>query len=191
MTLADCLKLKKATIAAEWLDRTLKTYPSDSVNFFSKQKDQFANPVGHTHAEGTQAIVDVLVEKKDINDTQPHLLNIIKIRSIQEMSASAAISFVFLLKDVVREVLKSELKDSSFATELQAFDKRVDETALIAFDAYTSCRERLYKIRVDEVQRRVSHHLKRTGFFESDPGAAPDPHPGNTACRDKQRGGGR
>ncbi len=191
MTLADCLKLKKATIAAEWLDRTLRTYPTDSVNFFSKQKDQFANPVGHTHTEGTQGIVDILVENKDIGEIRPHLLEIIKIRSIQDMPASAAISFVFFLKDVVRELLKKELKDPSFATGLQAFDKRVDEVALMAFDAYASCREKLHAIRVDEVKRRVSHHLKRTGFFESDLGVQPDPSPGNTACRDQQRGGGR
>ncbi|MCP4677982.1 MAG: hypothetical protein GY854_21195 [Deltaproteobacteria bacterium] len=191
MTLADCLKVQRTTIAAEWLDRTLRTYPTDSVNFFSKQKDQFANPVGYTHTEGTRFIVDILVENKDVSETQPHLLEIIKIRSVQDMSASEAISFVFFLKDVVREVLKNELVDPSFATELQAFDKRVDVVALIAFDAYTSCRERLHAIRVDEVKRRVSHHLKRTGFFESDPGDEPDPRPGNIVCRDQQRGGGR
>ena len=191
MTLASRLKQKKSTVAAEWLDRTLRTYPTDSVNFFSKQKDQFANPVGHAHAQGTQGIVDILVESKELGEAQPHLMEIIRIRAIQDMPASAAISFVFFLKDVVRTLLKSELKDPSFAIDLQAFDKRVDELALIAFDAYASCREKLYAIRVDEVKRNVSNHLKRTGFFESDPGIEPDPRPGNTVCRDQQRGGGR
>jgi hypothetical protein len=160
MTLKDLLHSKKAAIGKRWLEKTLETYAPDASAFFGKQKDPFANPVGQALRTGTQTMLDCLLGDMDAEKVCGCLNEIIKIRSIQDFSPAQAVSFVFSLRQVIREELEGEL-DSSRLSELDEFDKRIDQLALFAFDVYAKCRERLYDIRVDEVKRGVSGLIRR------------------------------
>jgi hypothetical protein len=177
MKLNDLLREKKESIAASWLERTLKTFPKDSFNFLSEQKDRFANPIGHALTIGTRGIVEVLSEGRDISEAQPHLAEIIKIRCIQETPASEAVSFILLLGEVVREATAKE-PEASIAAEMKELDDRIQEILLLAFDEYVSCREKIFKIRVDEVKINVLNHLRRTGFFANDEDREAEQQPG-------------
>ena len=48
MTVEKILFEKKDAIRDRWHQAVLDTYHPDTRRFFKKQKDQFANPVGHT-----------------------------------------------------------------------------------------------------------------------------------------------
>jgi hypothetical protein len=160
MTLKDLLHSKRATIAKRWLDKTLETYAPDAAAFFGKQKDPFANPVGQALRTGTRVMVDCLLDGIDAEKICGCLEEIVKIRSIQDFTPAQAVSFVFSLRQIVREELGQELGSDRLG-ELEEFDSRIDQLALFAFDIYAKCRERLYDIRVDEVKRSVSGLIRR------------------------------
>jgi hypothetical protein len=160
MTLKDLLHSSRATIQKRWLEKTLETYAPDASAFFEKQKDQFANPVGQALRAGTQTMLDCLLGEMDAEKICACLEEIVKIRSIQDFTPAQALSFVFSLKQVIREELPKEL-DAGQAAELVQLETRIDQLALFAFDVYVKCRERLYEIRVSEVKRSVSGLMRR------------------------------
>jgi hypothetical protein len=160
MTLRDLLHSRRAAIQKRWLEKTLETYAPDASAFFQRQKDQFANPVGQALRAGTQTMVDCLLDEMDAEKVCSALEEIVKIRSIQDFTPAQALSFVFSLKQVIREELKGEL-DAARLAELVQFEAQIDQLALFAFDVYVKCRERLYEIRVSEVKRSVSGLMRR------------------------------
>jgi hypothetical protein len=160
MTLKDLLHSSRAAILKRWLDKTLETYAPDASAFFDGQKDQFANPVGKALRTGTRVMLDCLLGEMDAEKICAGLEEIVKIRSIQDFTPAQAVSFIFSLRQIIREELGQEL-DSSRLTELAEFETRIDQLALFAFDIYVKCRERLYEIRVDEVKRSVSGLMRR------------------------------
>ncbi len=169
MTLNDLFVERRAAIAKRWLDLTLETYPPDTSAFLSRVKDQFANPVGQTLSNGVQAIWDGLLGEAGADELCAPLRDIIKIRSVQEFTPARAVSFVFLLKRAIREELGPELRDPERQTELWAFERRIDQVALYAFDIYTQCRDQVSQLRINEIKRRVSGLLRRTGWTLDDP----------------------
>ena len=69
------------------------------------------------------------------------------------------------IKKVVREELGSEILKEGLAEEWAAFESRIDDLALLCFDIYTACRQKISDIRVDEVRRRSSKLLKMAGLL--------------------------
>ena len=47
MSLIDLLTENKADIVEKWIDHVLNCYPADTARIFKRQRDRFANPVGH------------------------------------------------------------------------------------------------------------------------------------------------
>ena len=115
-----------------------------------------------------------MAEPLDPAELCRHLSGILRIRSVQEFAPSQAVSFVFLLKRVIREELAAKLHDPGLQAELAEFDHRVDQLALFAFDVFTKSREQLYEVRVNEVKRRVSGLLRRAGIGSDDLEPEPD-----------------
>lgn len=192
MALSGILQSERGAIAAAWMGRIVELFPADSQGFFSEQKNEFANPVGHALSQGTRGIVDALADGSADDAFGEHLYRIAKVLSIQEMPPSRALSFVPELKRVVRETLDRGSGAEVAADEIAALDARIDKVILMAFDAYMECRERIFQLRVEEVKRAVSNHLRRTGFYDDGPEAAADPQSGSDDCRTpQQRGGSR
>ena len=149
MSIETLLAPKKKAIVQKWIDQVLDSY--GAPDFFKKQKDRFANPIGSTVSDGLQNIFAILVEEKDLAEAAKPLEDIIKIRAVQEFAPSAAISFVYILKEIVREELAKEKNREEVLSLLSVLDPRTDKIALMAFDIYMDCRERLHQIRVNEV----------------------------------------
>jgi hypothetical protein len=42
---------------------------------------------------------------------------------------------------------------------------KIDEMALISFNIYMECREKLYQLRVDEIKNRTARLLQRADFI--------------------------
>ncbi len=150
--LADLLQRNSAAIKERWLERTLASYRQESAGFFLQTKDRFANPVGQTLATATEALVDCLIEGADAAEFCLHLEEIVKIRAVQDFTPSEAVSFVFLLKDSIREELQGDLSDPRLLAELVALEDRIDQMALFAFDIFVKWREKVYSLRVREIK---------------------------------------
>ncbi|MFH1726525.1 MAG: RsbRD N-terminal domain-containing protein [Elusimicrobiota bacterium] len=168
-SLADLLKERRDAIVAAWFDRVAATYAPETVRFLKREKDGFSNPVGGNILRGLRGVYDGLLSGADAGALRDALDRVIRIRSVQDFSASEAVAFVFLLKGVVREALARPMREPRIREEFQAFEARVDELGLAAFDVYMSCREKLHEIRTSEVKRRSSQLFERLGA----PGACP------------------
>jgi hypothetical protein len=149
MNLETLLAPKKKAIIQRWIDQVLDSY--GSPEFFKKQKDRFANPIGATISEGLQDLYSILLADRELGEAARPLENIIKIRAVQDFTPSQSVYFVYLFKNIVREELAKEKNREEILAALPALEARIDKVALMAFDFYMDCRERLHQIRVNEV----------------------------------------
>ena len=176
MRLEPFLAEHRETVIARWVDALLGTYPDDTVRFFKKQKDRFTNPVGHTLSTEITHIFDELLAGADPARIAPYLDNIVRIRAVQDYSPSQALSFIFALKDVIRNQAEKSGKDAPSPEELWEFSKLIDATALLAFDIFVQCREKLYDIKAKELRNMTFRLLQRANVIadterqDADPG---------------------
>ena len=169
MRLTDLLAENRKPILEKWFDLVVETYPGLS-SVFLKKKHQFGNPVGvNIHA----AIDDVFGEllSGDLGDETSAMLEpLVRIRAVQDFSPGQAVGVVFYVKYAVRDVLRGQLGDKGLLKELLDFETRVDRLALLAFDAYAKCREKVYEMRLEDHKRRFSGLLRRTKILDGIPG---------------------
>jgi hypothetical protein len=149
MNLETLLAPKKKAIIQKWIDLVLDSYGSPA--FFKKQKDRFANPIGATISEALQDLYAILLEERDLGEAARPLEDIIKIRAVQDFTPSQAVGFVYLFKRIARAELVKEKNRDEIGAGLAVLEARIDMVALMAFDFYMDCRERLHQIRVNEV----------------------------------------
>ncbi len=165
-------KNKKA-IARKWFERVMATYPPETGSFFSKEKDRFANPVAGSLSESLERVLDGLINGAGRKELAEALDAAIRVRAVQDFSASASVAFIFFLKDIIREQV-----DKSAATPelLEALDKTVEGLALIAFDKYMECREKIYSLRAYEVRNRTFKAFEKAGLVrDMEPTGQPAP----------------
>lgn len=163
ITLESLLSQKKSAIVKKWFDAILETYPAETAKFLRSQKNQFANPVGSTVSHEMENIFQELLQAQGIDPEKvsPFLDRIVRIRAIQDFSPSQAVAFVFFLKKVIREVLAFDIQKNQLSEELLALETRIDDLALISFDIYMKCREKLYELRANDVINGTYLLLKR------------------------------
>jgi hypothetical protein len=156
---------KKSSLLKRWFDLILETYPADTQRFLKKQKDPFANPVGATISRGIAALYEEILKGADLERVSPFLDAIIRVRAVQDFSPSQALNFVFLLKRVAREALGDRRHEPGISEELAGLESKIDEMALLSFDIFMRCRERIYEIRANEVRNRTIRLLKRANLI--------------------------
>ncbi len=164
--LEKILEQKKSVIAKKWFDLTAQTYAPDTAEFLKSNKNQFANPVGGTMLNGLKGLLDQLIRSMDPATITSHLDPIIRIRAIQNFTPSQATAFILSLKKILRENLTKELRDSHFAAELIAFESKIDQLCLMAFDIYMQCREKVYQISANETRNRTFKAFERAGLIK-------------------------
>lgn len=155
---------RKDRIIKEWFDTAVQTYAPDTAEFVKGQKDPFANPVGSTTIKALQFLLDQLLKDVNHQTSSDGLDSIIRIRAVQNFTPSQATAFIFSLKAVLRNSLKKELKDVQLINELLAFESKIDELCLLAFDIYMQCREKVYQIGANETRNRVFRAFERAGL---------------------------
>jgi len=164
LRLAPHLSAKSPAILKKWLDVLLSNYPQETVVFFKKEKDPFANPIVHQLNRGLTDILTVLMEDQGREAASAALDEVIRVLALQEMNPSQAMTFVFHLKHIIREELAPELRDPSLASEMLELESYIDGLALLGFDSYMQRREKLCDLKVSEVKSRVSGLLRRAGI---------------------------
>jgi len=155
-TLVERLRSCTESIVGRWLEAIWSTYPEEASVAFGREKDRFANPVGHRMREGAGGLFAALLDDGPADRVRSELKSIIEIRAVQALSASEAVGFVFGLKAAIRSELDPAVTDSRWSAEWLALEDRIDRMALVAFDVFVECREQVCELRVAEVKRRVS-----------------------------------
>ena len=174
MSFNDLLAQRKTAILKRWFALVIGTYPSDTAKFLKSQKDPFANPVGRTISRGLEALFDELLKGMDYETITSFLDPIIRIRAVQNFSPSQAIGFIFSLKNVIRESLSKEIAEEQIAKDLLLFELKIDELSLIAFNLYMQCREKIYKLKANEMKDRTFRAFERAGLVKEIPAVEPD-----------------
>ncbi len=154
--IGDLLKERIDTILERWEEAVLSSYPPDAAALFLKQQDPFANPIGATVRKGTRGVLESILGDLDSTALRSHLDEVIRVRAVQEMDPSQALSFLFSLKTIFRDLLPEADADPRLRRELTNLEGRVDEVVLAAFDVYAECREEVGRLRVNEVKRQVA-----------------------------------
>jgi hypothetical protein len=144
---------RKNAVVNRWFSRVLQTYPESATGFLSQEKDPFRNPVGHTLKTGLSTLFDGLVQPADVAALTPALDDIVRIRAVQDLTAGQAVSFPFLLKQILREEFAADT--SRYSGAFEALELKIDELALLAFDLYMKCRQQVFEIKANEIKRRT------------------------------------
>jgi hypothetical protein len=169
MSFRDILQQNKSAILERWFRLILDTYPPDASEFLKKQGDPFANPVGCSISSGIEELFDELINGGDSDKVAPILDQIIRIRAVQDFSPAQAVGFVFGLKKAIRQELADELGAAAVQRDLLELESRIDRMALLAFDIYMLCREKVYEIKANEAKNRTFALLERAGLVSEIP----------------------
>lgn len=165
MLLKQQILQQREAIIESWRHAVFGTYPSESTTFLAGRKNRFANPVGQTIHENVEELFDQLSEGIDPSKAAVALDAIVRIRAVQEFTAAEAVQFIFEIKNIVRKHVSlsgsEHGMDQAAVNDLRDFDKRVDSLALMGFDLFMRCREKLYEIRTNETRRRHEKLVER------------------------------
>jgi hypothetical protein len=155
---------RKSAILAAWLAEIVAGYPENASRFLLEEQDRFRNPVGDAVKKGLPQLLDQLLADADSGQMSPVLDDIIRIRAVQDFTAGQAVGFLFLLKKVVRQHLKQQPLSEAESFDMDLLHERIDAMALLAFDLFQKCRDRICEIKVNEMKRRC-YVLERTHPF--------------------------
>ncbi|MCF8045884.1 MAG: RsbRD N-terminal domain-containing protein [Desulfarculaceae bacterium] len=157
MTFEDQIKQNRKTLLKKWFRATVDTYPPETARVLGNSNNKFDNPVGVSTRESLEEVLDRL-EKDELDEMELEKIldPVIRIRAIQSFSASDAVGFIFMLKDIVEETT-GEPADRSFL-------RKVDRIALAGFNRFMKCREDIYLLKATEAKRRVYSAFERSGL---------------------------
>ncbi len=158
MGLFDNIKQNKTSILEWWFELICKTYPSETYQHLKKEKDRFLNPVGYTVKMEIDTILEELTGEMNSKRLGYALENIIRIRAVQDFTPSGAIGFIHLLKKAIsvnsgigNQGPEAGNSEAAVFEESLELDQRIDTLLSMAFDIYTECREKIYKIKIREI----------------------------------------
>ncbi|MBF0229424.1 MAG: RsbRD N-terminal domain-containing protein [Desulfamplus sp.] len=181
MDINQQLELKKEEILKKWFESTINSYPEDTAKFLKKSKNQFDNPVGSATLQSLEntfrAILEMNISKnykysQDIveqNKIENALDPVIRIRAVQNFSASEAVAFVFELKNIVKSTIgklndQNSLEEFKGSSSYELFEHKVDLVALAAFNRFMKCRENIFLLKATEAKRRIHSAFERAGL---------------------------
>jgi hypothetical protein len=131
-----------------WFEKTIGIYPEQARGSISQSSERFRNPVGFAVRESLAKLLEELAGEMDVERAGNAVEEIVRLRAVQDCSATDAVSFVFLLRKIVRE----HHAEAEFAD----MESRIDQLALLTFDRYMKCREHLALVRINEAKRALS-----------------------------------
>lgn len=155
------IQKKKSVILDKWIQIIFDSYSSNSSNFLNLEKNQFSNPIGYTIRTNAELIFNQILGECNLLNIKLCLIDIIKIRAVQEFSPSQAIAFIFQLKKILFDELQDEMKDPEALQEFLTLESTIDRIALIAFDLYAKSREKVYQIRINQIRSNSSSVINK------------------------------
>jgi hypothetical protein len=151
--LSAVLANRRGSLLEKWLERMLESHPGPATGFLSREEDPFRNPIGHTLKNGLAALFDGLVRGSESSSLASDVECIVKIRAVQDLTPDEAVSFPFMLKQILRADFSEDAVRHS--RDFADLEDRIDALALLAFSLYMKCREQIFEIRANEARRSV------------------------------------
>jgi hypothetical protein len=136
-----------------WFARVAETYPGETGRFLSGEPDRFRNPAGHLLRENLAVLLREILGGMDPASTKPALAAVVRLRAVQELTATQAVGFIFTLRTIMDETMPG--------LDRELISRRIDQLALMAFEEYVGCRERISEIRINEGRRAMAVSLSR------------------------------
>ncbi len=150
-----------------WISAFLASYPLSSTGFIRTNSDPFANPVGKVTRESLDVLYDACAgEDCDPDVVKSALFKLIQLRAVQDFTPSQTLGPLRHLKTLVSEkILEPSLSGpetdaAAVAHEFCEMEARVDSLLLLGLDMYAERREKVFRIRVDEIKRSQSQVLR-------------------------------
>jgi len=160
MDFEQYFKKNKQKLVEKWIAVVIATYPAESVKFFTNTKDPFANPVGSTIKRSIDLLfTEVIKQKMDSTAVNEAMDPIVRLRAVQELPPSKAISFIFAIKHLLRKTLDKQRSDKNVERFLADVESNTDELILIALDIYGTCREKIYSLRINQAKTSLKKLL--------------------------------
>ncbi len=153
MDFEGLLLKKRSGIVKKWIHFLENTYEPETSTFLKTNKDRFANPVGAAIHTQIESLFDALISAAPSEEISRCLDKIIRIRAVQDFTPSQAVGFILPLKQIIKDELKKEIAGESTQKRLVEIESRIDSTALLAFDIYMSCREKIHQIKQNELRK--------------------------------------
>ena len=166
MKIKDLLLKKKQSILKKWFDHVMETYPQNTTGFIKGKVNSLNHPVGQAIHEGLEGIFDEIVGDTDREKVSIYLDNIIRIRAIQDFTPSQAVSFMFLLKKVLREELQEEVRQHQMYEDIMRLESEIDDLINVSFDIFVKCREKIYELKANEMKNWTYRILQRTKMMK-------------------------
>lgn len=168
MQISDFLQ-ENGEIQDRWIDRVLATYPSGGVGALKSQKDQFANPIGYNIRHALTTTYKHFCDRVDLDQALAAMEDLVRIRAVQEFTPAEAVTFLFLLKEAVKEENSNKTENDALGfSEWLNFEQRIDAIALRIFDMYMDCRERVFKVRINEMKRGTDNLVCPSAMLRSE-----------------------
>ncbi|MGQ9570640.1 MAG: RsbRD N-terminal domain-containing protein, partial [Thermodesulfovibrionales bacterium] len=117
--------------------------------------------VGSIIFDGAKNLLEDILKGVNPKNVPVFLDNIIRVRAVQDFLPSQAISFIFILKNVIRKELSKEIRSNGLAEELLELESQIDNLANLSFDIFMKCREKIYEIKAMELNNQTYTLLKR------------------------------
>ncbi len=140
-------------ILSKWQLAAMRSYANHDGLIGQKQAGRFSNPIAFVIEKSTEEMLDWLIKVESNLDLFTPLQEICRLKAIQDFKPAEALTFIFALKEIIREQLEDENETTYWAVELLDVDKRIDEIGLLAFDIYSDCRAKIYELRMNEIKR--------------------------------------
>lgn len=165
MKIKDLLIEKRPQIIKKWFNSIIDTSAGKSAlepsPFLKNLKKQINNPANNMIIEGLEGIFDGIVNDSDIEKTVPFLDSIIRLRAVQDIAPSQAVSFTTILKKTIRDEISDDLRKYQILEQLQDIESKIDRYTDLSFDIYMECREKLFNIRTKEVKDMTYRLIQR------------------------------
>ena len=160
----------RSAILENWRRLIFATYPGEAPKTLKRSKAPFMNPIGEIIRSGTEEVLEGFFGSADREALSSSLEGIVRMRAVQEFTPARAVSFVFGIKDAVREeAWKNEMPMPPGHEEM-----RVDDLALLAFELYVACREKVFDLRAKMMRDRSYKLMQRAGMLWEEPAGGAD-----------------
>ena len=161
MNIVTQLERHRKKITEQWIKRVIESYPADSSKFLSVGNNRFANPIGHILKENIPIVFDEILKGESSDELNEALEAVIRLRAVQEFSASQAVGFLYQLKTLIREEFKSIAGKDANIEELLDFESSIDAAMLLAFDIFMEMKSKIYEIKSNEQRKTFSKMIDR------------------------------
>lgn len=154
MKLKELFKQDKEILLEAWFNRLLESYPEKTRTYFRKTGSSFSNPIGYNIRHSLSNILDELLNDSPNSDVlNEELQMILRIKAVQEVLPSQAVSFVPALKQTIERQYKIDrlVSDTSLA-EVLDFYSDLDTVALYAYDLYVESKTLIYELRLSQIK---------------------------------------